>query len=728
MMISFLLKTFIDIDHSFVTIVLSDVIKVVVEYVTFSNFRPYDISLIAKRVERTTKFKTREIFVDFINYFINSIDLNFSSVAWSNEWVVDKKQLRTNVCNFDTVTADIVRVLSINSLIIEIALILSFNSLFTENISLRSRFNIDLEIIFNKWLEISLSVSSTLTNHFASWQERMNKSTSQTFIDEEFSWNLIKSFKDLDEMFTQEQQDYQEREEQQDWLNRDEQRQQNVSQSIAWNSEYNACIIVEDIAQFMRNHSAQQKLLSSSDNRDSSEFDDSSDNENVNDRWNSSDLEYFDSMYNDRFVSTESALKHMSKNTYFKNIHLFLERAKEMMILKTDELIWINLWLSLQEDVLKWWYTLDDIEKRIMKYENDDSLDEWAQLLIKQFSQSSNVTIDSMLNEKYTLQDTFNRRESRSFAQKIIQAVKDVKLDNVKNQLDIMYNVIDLKLQRDIKRSNDQITLNLFMSNIDDCKHEWWVIAFRLLRNNSHYKREDNRSSQLDQNDQYNEDFSSSRQNQEIRPIFQLFFYSNRFQNSTYSIYQHQYSSERNDYDQSQEQNQYSNVKLSQLQSRLQIIATFANEFNSQNEQNLKQHQSFRLNSNQTTQNREYDQNVDHNLSSYYEFQEHNFQEEYQQRSQRVYQISVVDKNTSDDNINLKKKFYHSENMHSENDVYDNFYDEFYESEKAYDDQNVNFVTTIKRNILEYICATCKDSFTSKTKLFKHLRKTHWSN
>lgn len=556
----------------------------------------------------------------------------------------------------------------------------------------------------------------------------MNKSTSQTFIDEEFSWNLIKSFKDLDEMFTQEQQDHQEREEQQDWLNRDEQRQQNVSQSIAWNSEYNACIIVEDIAQFMRNHSAQQKLLSSSDNRDSSEFDDSSDNENVNDRWNSSDLEYFDSMYNDRFVSTESALKHMSKNTYFKNIHLFLERAKEMMILKTDELIWINLWLSLQEDVLKWWYTLDDIEKRIMKYENDDSLDEWAQLLIKQFSQSSNVTIDSMLNEKYTLQDTFNRRESRSFAQKIIQAVKDVKLDNVKNQLDIMYNVIDLKLQRDIKRSNDQITLNLFMSNIDDCKHEWWVIAFRLLRNNSHYKREDNRSSQLDQNDQYNEDFSSSRQNQEIRPIFQLFFYSNRFQNSTYSIYQHQYSSERNDYDQSQEQNQYSNVKLSQLQSRLQIIATFANEFNSQNEQNLKQHQSFRLNSNQTTQNREYDQNVDHNLSLYYEFQEHNFQEEYQQRSQRVYQISVVDKNTSDDNINLKKKFYHSENMHSENDVYDNFYDEFYESEKAYDDQNVNFVTTIKRNILEYICATCKDSFTSKTKLFKHLRKTHWSN
>lgn len=107
-----------------------------------------------------------------------------------------------NVHNFNTVTADIVRALLINSLIIKIVLILSLNSLFTENILLRSRFNIDLEIIFNKRLKISLSVSSTLTNSFTSQQERTNKSTSQTFIDEEFSRNLIKSFKDLDEMFT----------------------------------------------------------------------------------------------------------------------------------------------------------------------------------------------------------------------------------------------------------------------------------------------------------------------------------------------------------------------------------------------------------------------------------------------------------------------------------------------------------------------------------------------
>lgn len=50
-----------------------------------------------------------------------------------------------------------------------------------------------------------------------------------------------------------------------------------------------------------------------------------------------------------------------------------------------------------------------------------------------------------MLHEKYTFKDAFNRRESRFFAQKIIQAVKNAELTNIKNQLNIIYNIIDLK-------------------------------------------------------------------------------------------------------------------------------------------------------------------------------------------------------------------------------------------------------------------------------------------
>lgn len=44
----------------------------------------------------------------------------------------------------------------------------------------------------------------------------MNKLTSQTFIDEEFSRNFIEFLEDLNKMFTQKQQDHQERKEQQD--------------------------------------------------------------------------------------------------------------------------------------------------------------------------------------------------------------------------------------------------------------------------------------------------------------------------------------------------------------------------------------------------------------------------------------------------------------------------------------------------------------------------------
>ena len=42
----------------------------------------------------------------------------------------------------------------------------------------------------------------------------------------------------------------------------------------------------------------------------------------------------------------------------------------------------------------------------------------------------------------------------------------------IKNQLDIVYNDIDLELRRNIKKPKDAITINLFLMTLNDCKHE----------------------------------------------------------------------------------------------------------------------------------------------------------------------------------------------------------------------------------------------------------------
>lgn len=108
-----------------------------------------------------------------------------------------------------------------------------------------------------------------------------------------------------------------------------------------------------------------------------------------------------------------------------------------------------------------------------------DNVDEWTRLLAKRFRQPSNVAIDAMLHEKFTMRDAASHREPREFAAKMLRSAKDAGLAEAKVQLDIVYNGIDLELRRDIRRPTDKTTVNEFLTELDDRKHEWWAYAAR---------------------------------------------------------------------------------------------------------------------------------------------------------------------------------------------------------------------------------------------------------
>ena len=93
---------------------------------------------------------------------------------------------------------------------------------------------------------------------------------------------------------------------------------------------------------------------------------------------------FFDFNYNDKTIYIAALIEHTDKNIYFRNIHLFLDRAKQFILIKEAELVRENLWLSLRDIALSWWTSeLFDIERRIVIYDN--SIDEWIKLLVKRF-------------------------------------------------------------------------------------------------------------------------------------------------------------------------------------------------------------------------------------------------------------------------------------------------------------------------------------------------------
>ena len=80
-----------------------------------------------------------------------------------------------------------------------------------------------------------------------------------------------------------------------------------------------------------------------------------------------------------------------------------------------------------------------------------------------------------MIKKKYILRDVVNHREFREYAQKMIRLIKDVELNLLQNQLNIIYNDIDFSLRKkDVKRSKIkvEVTLNSMMKNLNEAKHD----------------------------------------------------------------------------------------------------------------------------------------------------------------------------------------------------------------------------------------------------------------
>ena len=69
-------------------------------------------------------------------------------------------------------------------------------------------------------------------------------------------------------------------------------------------------------------------------------------------RYNSVNLEFFDLNYDNKTVNTEKIIKHNDKNTYFKNVHLFIDQIKNMANSRDGQFVRDNLWLNLRDNAL----------------------------------------------------------------------------------------------------------------------------------------------------------------------------------------------------------------------------------------------------------------------------------------------------------------------------------------------------------------------------------------
>ena len=199
-----------------------------------------------------------------------------------------------------------------------------------------------------------------------------------------------------------------------------------------------------------------------------------------NDRFVPSLIGFFDPFYDSKSANTAPAMEHAGKDTYFRDIHVFLDRLYDIVATKGAQVVRDNLQLCLRGEALTWYTVeLSEAEKRLVKYGAEGSVDEWRTLLLRRFKAPESVGMATLLKEKYTIYDAYRSREPREYAQTLLRAARTANFNDVNNQLTLIYNGLDLEFQRDIVPPTAMATLNDFMQALDLRKYQWWAYAAR---------------------------------------------------------------------------------------------------------------------------------------------------------------------------------------------------------------------------------------------------------
>jgi hypothetical protein len=286
-------------------------------------------------------------------------------------------------------------------------------------------------------------------------------------------------------------------------------------------------------------------------------------------RWVAANLRFFDSTYDEKILTTVESIQHADKDIFFRNIHLFIDRVRNFAVIKDYDAVKNNLYTCLREMTMTW-YTIElsDEVKKLIKTRNN--LNVWERYLMKRFRERSTVTMITITRERYILKNARQCRKSREYVDIIIRTTKSIELKSNAHLVMLIYNELNVELQRNISMSDLFINIHDFLQSLDDKKKIWWTL---IRRNKFIYESE------------------KSYVNYNFKSISTRYSLNNYEQFSTYfqlkfDQYDSQYSRQRNfefsqrwqisyqyDVNQSQSQQQISNAKqLKVSKSRLQII------------------------------------------------------------------------------------------------------------------------------------------------------------
>ena len=192
-------------------------------------------------------------------------------------------------------------------------------------------------------------------------------------------------------------------------------------------------------------------------------------------RFVAKELGFFNPFYQGKSAAVGPPLENSGEGTIFRDVYVFISRAKDFAATHGAELVRHNLYRCLQDHALTWHTSLlSPGEKRLLTL--GDNLDEWEVALVTEFRESPAKVIEAFTTEHYTIQDTTRNKLPRDYAQSVIRLGKSAELP-LYNQLLQIWNGLDVDFQLHVAKPTRDTKMGEFLRELDDKKDSWWKLA-----------------------------------------------------------------------------------------------------------------------------------------------------------------------------------------------------------------------------------------------------------
>lgn len=166
-----------------------------------------------------------------------------------------------------------------------------------------------------------------------------------------------------------------------------------------------------------------------------------SDQATADTRWRAEELGFFNPS-----AQGHDEVVFARRDIYYRSVQLFIERIKDIALIKGAPTVRLNLSSCLRGIAMSW-YTeeLSNLERAALRLD-ENGVTFWCEALETRFTEQVSVAFEWLGKEKYTIANARNRREPAAYVQAIIRHAKAAGFTTAFQQLTWAFNGLDDEL------------------------------------------------------------------------------------------------------------------------------------------------------------------------------------------------------------------------------------------------------------------------------------------